>query len=343
MFKCNLEARYYTDPTIYHREQSDIFSANWQLVAPRSHFADTGDYVATDIAGTKVFIVLDDAGQLRGFRNLCRHRGAMLLKPGQGRCRSIRCPYHNWVYRLDGSLERAPWFAEDEPLTLDDWPLHPISVALWRGLVFACVESRTPLTDQLGGLLTEIESDPIEDYRWAERRTLVFDANWKIYTDNFVEGYHIPGIHPEFFQAIDFEQFETSANDNLVRMTAPTKGNLFYRGRWLWMWPNWTLSFFNGGMNTSRINPLGVDRTELIYDFYFADVSDATSDKRQETIQRNITVIEQDFDICMHTHQNYLSGGYQPGPLSPRHEKGVHLFQELVKQHIGKACEALIG
>ena len=96
-------------------------------------------------------------------------------------------------------------------------------------------------------------------------------------------------------------------------------------------------------MNTSRINPLGVDRTELIYDFYFADVSDATSNKRQETIQRNITVIEQDFDICMHTHQNYLSGGYQPGPLSPRHEKGVYLFQELVKQHIGKACEALIG
>ena len=343
MFKCNLEARYYTDLGIYRQEQAGIFNASWQLVAPRSHFADTGDYVATDIAGTKVFIVLDDAGQLRGFRNLCRHRGAMLLKPGQGRCRSIRCPYHNWVYRLDGSLERAPWFAEDEPLTLDDWPLHPISVALWRGLVFACVESRAPLTDQLGGLLTEIESDPIEDYRWAERRTLVFDANWKIYTDNFVEGYHIPGIHPEFFQAIDFEKFETTAMDNLVRMTAPTKDRLFYQGRWLWMWPNWTLSFFNGGMNTSRINPLGVDRTELIYDFYFADVSDAAGDARQETIENNMAVIEQDFDICIHTHQNYLSGGYQPGPLSPRHEKGVHLFQELVKQHIGKAREALAG
>ena len=341
MFKENLEARYYTDLGIYRQEQAGIFNTSWQLIAPRSHFVEKGDYVATEIAGTKVFVVLDEDGQLCGFRNLCRHRGAMLLESGQGRCRSIRCPYHSWVYRLDGSLERAPWFTEDEPLSLEDWPLHSISVTLWRGLVFACLESGAALTHQLGGLLGEIEKDPIEEYHWAERRTLVFDANWKIYTDNFVEGYHIPGIHPEFFKAIDFEQFETTAGDNLVRMTAPTKGSLFYRGRWLWMWPNWTLSFFYGGMNTSRINPLGVDRTELIYDFYFADVSDAASDSRQETIQRNIAVIEQDFDICIHTHQNYLSGGYQPGPLSPRHEKGVHLFQDLVKQHIGKAREAL--
>ena len=343
MFKENLEARYYTDPAIYRQEQSGIFNSNWQLIAPRSRFVEKGDYVATDIAGTKVFVVLGEDGELRGFRNLCRHRGAMLLEPGQGRCRSIRCPYHNWVYRLDGSLERAPWFSHadgEESLTLEDWPLHDISVALWRGLVFACVESPTALTDQLGGLLNEIEQDPIEDYHWTEQRTLVFDANWKIYTDNFVEGYHIPGIHPEFFKAIDFEQFETTAKDNLVRMTAPTKGNLFYRGRWLWMWPNWTLSFFNGGMNTSRINPLGVDRTELIYDFYFTDLSDEAREARQDTIHRNLAVIEQDFDICTHIHQNYLSGGYQPGPLSPRHEKGVHLFQKLVKEHLYSAGEA---
>ena len=226
MFKENLEARYYTDPAIYRQEQSSIFNSNWQLIAPRSRFAEKGDYVATDIAGTKIFVVLGEDGELRGFRNLCRHRGAMLLETGQGRCRSIRCPYHNWVYRLDGSLERAPWFAHadgEASLTLEDWPLHDISVALWRGLVFACVESPKTLTDQLGGLLNEIGQDPIEDYHWAEQRTLVFDANWKIYTDNFVEGYHIPGIHPELFKAIDFEKFETVANDNLVRMTAPTK------------------------------------------------------------------------------------------------------------------------
>jgi len=77
-----------------------------------------------------------------------------------------------------------------------------------------------------------------------------------------------------------------------------------------------------------------------MYDFWFAYLSDEAREARQDTIERNIAVIEQDFDICTHIHQNYLSGGYQPGPLSPRHEKGVHLFQKLVKEHLQSAGEA---
>ena len=138
---------------------------------------------------------------------------------------------------------------------------------------------------------------------------LVFDANWKIYTDNFVEGYHIPGIHPSFYQAIDFKQFETTAAA-AVRMTAPPREGLFYRGKWLWMWPNWTLSLFEGGMNTSRINPLGHDRTELIYNFYFADPS--RTNTIEDTIQRNLAVVREDFGICIETHKNYAAGRSRP-------------------------------
>ena len=102
------------------------------------------------------------------------------------------------------------------------------------------------------------------------------------------------------------------------------------------MWPNWTMSFFEGGMNTSRINPISESKTELVYDFYFTEVSITNSPDREQIITNNIAVIEQDFDICLTTHQNYLSGGYEPGPLSPRHEKGVHSFQTSVKDAIGE-------
>ncbi|MDG2236220.1 MAG: SRPBCC family protein [Arenicellales bacterium] len=332
----NLPAEYYIDPAIFLREQLDVFSTSWQLIGSAAHLQRSGDYVAADIAGTKVFVVRDQAGELRGFRNLCRHRGAKLLEEGSGHCRSIRCPYHNWVYRLDGSLERVPWFDETERLNLDEWPLHHITVGIWRNLVFACVAEKITLENQLGGLPEEIKNDPIEDYQWAGQKRMVFDANWKIYTDNFVEGYHIPGIHPDFFKAIDFEKFQTTTGANLVRMTAPVRDDLFYQGRWLWMWPNWTLSFFDGGMNTSRINPIGVARTELIYDFYFADTSEATRAARDAVIKSNIAVIEQDFDICAQVHQNYSSGGYQPGPLSPKHEQGVYQFQTSIKEALGK-------
>ena len=134
-------------------------------------------------------------------------------------------------------------------------------------------------------------------------------------------------FHPEFFRAIDFNKFETTAVDGLVRMTAPPRGDLFYQGRWLWMWPNWTLSLFDGGMNTSRINPISAEKTQLIYRFYFGDTSAARESDRQRTIEANIAVIEEDFSVCLATHQNYQSGLYSSGPLSPRHERGVEYFQ----------------
>jgi choline monooxygenase len=181
----------------------------------------------------------------------------------------------------------------------------------------------------------ELADEPIETYRAVRSERLVFDANWKIYTDNFVEGYHIPGIHPGFFAAIDFEQFKTTAHDGFVRMTAPPRDGLFYRGKWLWMWPNWTLSLFDGGMNTSRINPLDHQRTELIYHFYFADPSKKS--EIEDTIARNLAVVREDFGICIETHKNYATEAYSAGPLSPRHEAGVAYFQNRLKLSLGLA------
>lgn len=328
----NLHSSFYTDPAVFTREKQFIFHVDWQMIGPASRLYEAGDYVATEIAGAKIVAVCGKDGVLRAFRNVCRHRGARLFEEGEGRCNMIRCQYHNWVYDLDGSLRQAPWFGEDADFDMGDWPLEPISIARWRGLVFVAIAPSMPLEKQLGATVPELADEPIEEFRAVGEHRMVFDANWKIYTDNFVEGYHIPGIHPGFFQAIDFEHFETTAHDNLIRMTAPPREGLFYKGKWLWMWPNWTLSLFEGGMNTSRINPVSEGRTELIYHFYFADTSDATRAHREDTIARNLAVVEEDFGICIETHKNYASGGYRPGPLSPRHEQGVAWFQNRVSE-----------
>ncbi len=328
----NLDPGYYIDREIFAQECDRIFWTDWQLIGPASGLVAAGDYVATEIAGAKIVVVTGSDGMLRAFRNVCRHRGARLFEEGTGRCNLIRCRYHNWVYDLDGSLRQAPWFDEDAEFNMADWPLQAISVEFWRGLVFVAIKPSATLEKQLGATVPELADEPIEEFRAVAEHRMTFDANWKVYTDNFVEGYHIPGIHPGFFQAIDFEQFETTAHDNLVRMTAPPREGLFYKGKWLWIWPNWTLSLFEGGMNTSRINPVSEGSTQLIYHFYFADTSEAGQDRRCDTISRNLAVVEEDFGICIETHKNYASGGYRPGPLSPRHEQGVAWFQERYQQ-----------
>ena len=188
-----------------------------------------------------------DDGVLRAFRNVCVHRGARLLEEGTGHCSAIRCPYHHWLYGIDGSLKRTPWFGDDPEFDMADWPLQPISVDEWRGLLFVAIEPTESLFDNLGDTIEVLADEPIETFELYRSERLVFDANWKIYVDNFIEGYHIPGIHPSFYAAIDFEKFETVAMNNVIKMTAPPKDDLFYRGTWLTTWPNWTLSLFDGG------------------------------------------------------------------------------------------------
>lgn len=331
----NLDPRVYVDLDILPRERSEIFARTWQLLGPASQVAERGQYLAGDIAGIKVFAVRGRDGALRAFRNVCRHRGAQLLEEGQGRCATIRCPYHQWVFGDDGRLITAPWFGEEPGFNPADWPLNAIHSAEWRGLLFVSIDPQEDLLSQLGGLVAELADEPIETYQPVQTERVFFDANWKIYTDNFVEGYHIPGVHPKFFAAIDFEQFKTTAHEGFVRMTAPPRDGLFYRGKWLWMWPNWTLSLFDGGMNTSRINPLGTDKTEQIYNFYFADTSIEAKPARDSTIAGNLAVVREDYGICVQTHGNYATGSYTAGPLSPRHEQGVHYFQKRIKEILG--------
>lgn len=324
----NMSAGFYVDKAVFQQERTGLFTGTWQLFGHSDQVHEPGRYISDDIAGMAVFVIRSHDNELRAFRNVCRHRGARLLEAGTGECKRLRCPYHNWVYETTGALTHAPWFGDDPEFNIEDWPLEPVAVEQWRGLVFVSLNPQVTLLEQLGASVAELSDVPVENYHLCDTRVLEFEANWKIYTDNFVEGYHIPGIHPEFFKAIDFSRFETTANDGLVKMTAPPRENLFYQGRWLWMWPNWTLSLFDGGMNTSRINPLDENRTQLIYRFYFEDSSVESKAKRHDTIERNLDVVREDFSICIATHQNYATDAYTPGPLSPLHEKGVDYFQQ---------------
>ena len=333
----NLEPRHYTDPALWEAERQAIFRRSWQMLGPVAQVAEPGDYLAVELAGWKLFVLRGKDGVMRGFHNVCRHRGARLLEEGAGRCQVLRCPYHLWLYDQEGKLRKAPWFGDDPGFRVEDWPLEPVSVAVWRGLLFVAIEPAESLERQLGDLPEEVADRPIEGYTAVATERFVMKSNWKTYTDNFVEGYHIPGIHPSFNAVIQFDQFKTVTRDGLVVMTAPQKGGSIYGGKWMWMWPSWTLSVFPGGMNTSRINPLSVDETELVYHFYFADTAAATAAERQRTIETNCAIVREDFGICEHTQRNYASGAYRPGPLSPHHEGSVAWFQQKVRQALAGA------
>ena len=330
----NMAPRYYVDPSIYEKERQSIFKTHWHMLGPASQVAEPGQYLAAELAGWKIFALRGRDGRLRAFQNVCRHRGARLLEEGAGRCDVLRCPYHQWIYDQEGRLKRAPFFGDDPGFRMENWPLQPVSVEIWRGLLFVSIEPELDLLEQLGDMPDEVAEFPLESFSSVSTVRFVMAANWKTYTDNFVEGYHVPGIHPGFARVIEFDQFETVALHNAVRMTAPQRGGSIYGGKWMWGWPSWTLSTFPGGMNTSRINPLGVAETELVYHFYFADTSSTTEADRARTVETNCAIVREDFGVCEHTQRNYAADAYLPGPLSPRHERSVAYFQQRVRERL---------
>jgi choline monooxygenase len=331
-----LPAEWYHRADMFERERQAVFAREWQFIGSAAALAHPGDYIATEIVGWRVFVIRDREGELRGFHNLCRHRAGYFLEDGQGHCDVLRCKYHGWVYDTKGRLRATPGFGEAGWFDKQDFPLLPIKVGLWRGLVFVNLDhDARPLESALGDLPELTAPYPVESFACLQEVQFDISCNWKTYTDNFVEGYHIPSIHPSLNAAIDFEGFETTHREGVVVMKAPQRQSSIYGGVWLWAYPNMTLSVYPDGMNTSRILPVDRQKSRLIYHFYFRDTGAEQAEARARTIETNCQIVREDFGICEIAQRNLEAGAFSRGPLSPKQEAGVRYFHDRLRGSLG--------
>ncbi len=324
----SLPADWYHRPDVFARERAAIFGREWHLIGHAGALAAPGDYVADAIAGWRVFAIRGRDGALRAFHNVCRHRAAPLVEDGHGRCEVLRCRYHGWVYDTGGALRQLPDFGAAD-FDKADYGLFPVRVDTWRGLVFVNLDPAAPaLREGLGALVAEAAGYPMEDFRFVRRVAYDIACNWKVYVDNYVEGYHIPLLHPELNRQVDASRYSVENRDRVCIMAAPLRDGSVYDGRWLWRYPNLSLAVYPDGMNLSRTLPLGHDRTRLVIDFFFRDPGPAN----ERAIAMTCAVVEEDFPICEAVQRNLAAGVYEAGPLSPKHETGVRFFHDLVRR-----------
>jgi choline monooxygenase len=182
-----------------------VAARGWQFLA-QADIAKAGQYLASEVAGYRFFVIRGRDGLLRGFHNVCPHRASILLDDGRGQCDLLRCRYHGWVFDSTGRLRKAPDFGEADWFRLEDHGLKPIRVETWRGLVFISLEQEpVPLAESLGALPALLA--PTRSRLSEDRRGRVRDGGQrKAYTDNFVEGYHVPVfIRPSTRSSTSFE------------------------------------------------------------------------------------------------------------------------------------------
>ncbi|MFH1104031.1 MAG: SRPBCC family protein, partial [Actinomycetota bacterium] len=159
---------------------------------------------------------------------------------------------------------------------------------------------------------------------------------WKTYADNYLEGYHIPIVHPELNREIDVREYrvEVFEPDGYCLHTAPARDGAINRGRWLFRYPNLALNVYGHGMNVERIIPDGPDRTLVVYQYFWADPDDLAN---EEAVKISAVTLDQDQAICEAVQRNLDAGAYRAGPLSGRHEAGVGWFQDRIRRAVGAA------
>ncbi|WP_087688558.1 aromatic ring-hydroxylating dioxygenase subunit alpha [Pandoraea sp. PE-S2R-1] len=185
----------YTSPDFLAREQRDIFAHEWQCVGRASALAEPGDYLSAQIGDQPVVVVRDEQMQLKAMSNVCLHRMSVLLE-GRGNVRRIVCPYHAWNYSLDGALKGAPMMDEQAGFCKESYRLPAIRCEQWQGWIYVTLDNDAPpVATQLAGLTDLIAQYGMTDYIETFYEEHVWDTNWKILAENFMESYHLPMLH----------------------------------------------------------------------------------------------------------------------------------------------------
>jgi len=336
-----LAREYFVSNEIFATEHERIFFRSWLLAGHISQLEHPGSYFLFELERESVIVLRDGAGEIRAFHNHCRHRGSRLCREESGLLgATIQCPYHAWIYALDGALRNVPAMSEVAGFDPADYPLHCVALTNWEGFLFVnLAQEPQPFGDALPGLVGRFRQWQPSRLRAAHREVYVVDANWKMFFHNFSECYHCPLAHPLLNKLAPFRNSENDLDEGSVlggpmwmnnregSMTisgercAPAFADLSdeQRGRvyYYTLFPSAFISFHPDYVLVHRVRPLAIDRTRIVCEWYFhADVIAAPGFDPQPAVALWDLTNRQDWDLCMNAYRGVISRAWQAGPYA---------------------------
>lgn len=340
-----LPASFYTDRAVHERVLERVFASGWHYVGDATEAPRSGDLVPrTLLPGAldePLLLARGDDGELRILSNVCTHRGKVLVEEPCTR-KSILCDYHGRRFALDGAFQSAPSFegARDFPRAEDS--LARLASARIGPLVFTSIAPRASFDAVFGPLLArlawlpfdELEHDPSRD------RTFEFDAHWALYCDNFLEGLHIPFVHPALNKTLDFGGYATElerSSSLQIGIAAPGESAFEppasssdhgkrVAGYYALVHPTTMLNFYPWGLSLNVVEPQGLARTRVRFRAYVWDRS-----KLDRGAGSGLDTVELEDEAAVTSVQRGVrSRLYRTGRYSPSHETAVHHFHRFL-------------
>lgn len=345
-----LTADHYINPKWQEIEQQRIFRRTWLYVGDSERLSESGMVWATTVAGIRLLISRNLAGDLKAFHNVCPHRAAVLApEVGVQPCKQLVCPYHAWVYDLAGNLVGVP--SEDkfgDCFQRQNFSLYPVRLETWSGFIFVCLNDAAPsLQEFLGSIVENLGQHRTAHTRSLVRKQYQVACNWKNYHDNTLCDYHVAIAHRTTLNPVQgpLRQYRhqlepyvnllytqttaawKAANKSLPHLTGPSRDGFFTYG----IYPNLhLLGLPTGLLGWIGIDPLTVDRCRITLDLYgdpdYVPASEALLAEFEAFMQEDMALTES-------VQQGYASGTYRPGPVNGLECRIIHQ-QKLIYEAI---------
>jgi len=357
-----LPQRYFVSPEVFAEEQKKIFSKHWLLIGHQSQIAKAGDYLVAEVGDESLIIARDQRSTIRGFYNVCRHRGTRLKEGTCGHASAIQCPYHAWTYGLDGRLIRAPHMDEVQGFDKADYSLHPVNLGLFEGFIFVnLADDPMPLEEWFAPLAGKFSHWNMSILRSAKRIEYDVRANWKLIFENYSECYHCPGVHPALSKLTPYDSAENDlcegpflggfmsinkgksltmsgnacalgvngiADPGRTDARAHDRDRVFYYS----IFPNMLLSMHPDYVMVHQLWPQSPKRTLIMCDWFFHPKAFERPDfQPEDAIEFWDMTNKQDWHVCELSQQGIASRAYQPGPYSPRESIPAAWDQEYLR------------
>ena len=352
-----LPARAYHEPAIFDWERGAILRRDWILVARAEEVATPGSYVLVELDGDPLIVVRGRDDVIRAFHNVCRHRGTAVAEDPCGTAVRFQCPYHAWIYDLDGRLIRAKHTEDLEAFSFEDFSLVPVRAETWQGFIFLNLDpDAAPLGSQLGDFVEHWSRFDFTTLRSAKRTEYSVGANWKFIAENYSECYHCPGLHPQLNKLTpydlggDFDPdgawqggwmeladgAETMALDgghgsrdgrpSMRGITAEDERRVYYYV----LWPTTFLSIHPDYLLLHRLVPQGPDRTLVVCDWLFeAETMAMPGFDPSDAVAFWDLTNTQDWHVCELQQRGTRSSSWVAGRYSNQ-EASVHAFDQMV-------------
>jgi Rieske 2Fe-2S family protein len=358
-----LDPRFYLDESILRRELGTIFSRTWQYAGHVGDLPEPGSYVTATAGDQPVLVLRGDDGEIRAFRNVCRHRGSQLLT-GAGRCKkAIRCRYHGWTYNAtDGRLLGVPEHRGYAELDKSELGLMGARVESLAGLLFVNLDpGARSLAEITGPLASRLERYGLPDLvRFSDFGETSQPANWKLVAENYLEGYHVPIAHPGLMRLYDYKNYSFETHDGWAWFDAPLRSKpsenrlerLYQRvvrpmpgldesdrqaWRYAFVYPNTTIDLHPDQVTVWQMVPAGTGVTR--------DVWGCFGPRRRGPLTRiaqrlnthvNSGVLDEDIDLVAAVQRGIKTHGYHPGPLAAK-EGAVGWFADRIRADLKEA------